>query len=94
MAEKDSKIVFYDEDDNPVEFDVMEQTRIAGVNYLLVVESGTDDDNEAEALILKENNEGTDEDALYDIVEDAEEIEAISKVFAKLLDDDADIRLY
>ncbi|MBR6397193.1 MAG: DUF1292 domain-containing protein [Lachnospiraceae bacterium] len=91
MAEKDGKIIFYDEDDNPQEFYVVEQTMIAGVNYLLV-ETGSEDEDEAECLILKENSKGEDEDALYDIVEDENELEAIAKVFEGMLED-TDIEL-
>ena len=89
MANKEEKIVFYDENDNPQEFFVIEQTMIAGSNYLLVADS---DDDEAEALILKENGKGGDEDALYDIVEDETELEAISKVFISMMED-TDIEL-
>lgn len=67
------------------EFFIVEQTRINGRNYLLVTES--DDEEEAEAYILKDLSESGETEAVYEIVDEDGELEAISKVFAELLDD-------
>jgi len=73
-----------------VEFYIIEQTRINNVNYLLVADSM---DDEADALILKEKAEAVDSlESVYDIVEDDNELDAIAKVFAQMLDD-VDIEL-
>ena len=85
MPSKSEKIVFTTEDNEQVEFYVLEQTRVNGVNYLLIADS-EDEDGEANALILKEQ-EVLGEDAVYDIVEDDNELEAISKVFETMMDD-------
>lgn len=69
-----------------VEFFVVEQTRINNLNYLLVTES-TDEDSEAQAYILKDLSNPKDEDAQYVMVEEDEELETVSQVFAQLLDD-------
>ncbi len=69
-----------------VEFFVVEQTQINNLNYLLVTES-TDEDSEAQAYILKDLSNPTDEDAQYVMVEEDEELETVSQVFAQLLDD-------
>ena len=66
------------------EFFVLEQTRINGMNYILVTDSEEDD---AEALILKDLSQDGDKEALYEIVEDDNELEAVSKVFAEMLED-------
>ena len=53
---------------------------------MLVVCDEEDDDEESQALILKEvlvDNE----DVVYDIVEDDVELDAVSSVFAELLED-------
>ena len=87
MAELQERILFTAEDEEEVEFFVLEQTRIGGVNYILVADS---EGEEAEALILKEMpvEEGTTaEETVYGIVEDEEELNAISKVFMEMLDD-------
>lgn len=69
-----------------VEFYVVEETRINGVNYLLVTESD-DEEAEADAYILKDLSKSEEEEAVYEIVEEDNELEAVSKVFAELLDD-------
>ena len=66
------------------EFFVLEQTIINGMNYILVTDSEEDD---AEALILKDLSQDGDKEALYEIVEDDNELEAVSKVFAEMLED-------
>lgn len=69
-----------------VEFFVVEQTMLNNVNYLLVTES-EDEETEADAYILKDLSKPMDEQAQYVMVEDDEEMEAVSQVFAQLLDD-------
>ena len=86
---KQEKIVFTTQDNEQVEFYVLEQTMINGVNYILVADSV--EDEEANALILKESANEAD-DIVYDVVEDDNELQAISKVFIEMLDD-TDIEL-
>ena len=82
---KPETVKFTTDTQETVEFYIIEQTRINNVNYLLVADSMED---EAEALILKETYEGADKtESVYDIVEDEDELEAISKVFIEMLDD-------
>lgn len=69
-----------------VEFYVLEQTRISGRDYLLVTED-EEDIEDAEALILRDLSEDEDAEALYEIVEDEEELKALSKVFMEMIDD-------
>ena len=78
------KIKFTLTDDETVEFFVLEQTVIGGVSYILVTES---DEDEAEALILKDLSGQGEEEALYEVVEDDGELEAVSKVFQEMLED-------
>ena len=87
MADKNQNIVFTTFDDEKVEFEVVEQTKISGVNYLLVCEAGASEE-EAEAFILKEGtNEEDSNEIIYDEVVDDIELQAVAKVFAELLDD-------
>ena len=77
------KITFTFEDTNEtVDFFVLEQTKLNGATYLLVADNESDD---AECLILKETESGNEQDNLYDIVEDDNELTAVSKVFEELL---------
>ena len=71
-------------EEEAVGFFVVEETRINGVSYLLVTES---EDQEAEAYILKDLSADGETEARYVFVEDAQELEAVSKIFAELLED-------
>ena len=78
------KIVFQTETEESVEFYVLEQTRIGGIDYILVTDSKEDD---AEALILRDMSQAGEEQALYEIVADDEELNAVAAVFENMLDD-------
>ncbi len=78
------KIVF-DTEDGDVEFFVIEQTMLGGVNYILVTDDV--DSDEADFLILKESNEGDEEYASYDIIEDDQELKSVIAIFNELVDD-------
>lgn len=79
------KIVFVLEETNEeVEFYVLEETRLNGVDYILVTDS---EDDDAECLILKDLSADGDAEALFEIVDDDNELDAVMKVFEQLLDD-------
>lgn len=84
MQEAQDKIEFTTEDGEQIEFFVLEQTKLAGETYLLVADS---DEEEANALILKEIQDENQDIVIYDTVEDEQQLEALSKVFEELLDD-------
>lgn len=77
------KIEFQSED-GITEFYVEEQTTIAGTTYLLVSDS---EEDEANAYILKNISGEEGQDACYEIVEDEDELLAVSKVFEQMLED-------
>lgn len=83
MEERVDSIIFENEEGEDVPFFVIEQTMLAGVNYLLVAES---EEDEAEAYILREIQEEENQ-TVYEMVEEEDELEALSKVFSELLDD-------
>jgi len=85
MSSNNEKIIFTTEDNEEIEFYVLEQTMINGINYLLIADSD-EDDGEANAMILKERASDDDE-VLYDVVEDDEELDVVSKVFESMMDD-------
>lgn len=84
MEEK--KITLVD-DEQTIEFYVLEETKLNGRNYLLVTDT-EDEEEDAECYILKDMSAEGDEDALYEFVEDESELEAIWKVFEALLDEE------
>jgi len=83
MQEKTEQIVFQT-DEGEVLFFVLEQARISGVNYILVTDS---EEDEADCYILKDISSETDAEAIYEMVEDDETLEALQKVFSELLED-------
>lgn len=78
------KIVFSPENGEPVEFFVLEQTTVSGVNYILVTDK---EEGDSEALILKDKSGMEDEEAVYEIVSDDEELKSIADIFDSLLED-------
>ncbi|MDF2819601.1 MAG: LytS [Clostridiales bacterium] len=84
--DKLKKISFTVEGTNEtVDLYVLEQTRLNGINYLLVTEQEFEQED-AEVIIFKEvMTEGTD--VIYDPVTDETELEVIAKVFEEILED-------
>lgn len=78
------KITFRPEGEEPVEFFVLEQTRIGGVNYILVTDF---EEGDGEALILKDLSEDGEEESVYAVVSDDEELNAVAGVFQNMMDD-------
>lgn len=78
------KIVFTPEDGDPVDFYVLEQTRLGGVDYLLVTDAAEGD---GEALILRDVSAEGETDAVYEIVEDDETLNAVASVFENMVED-------
>ena len=66
------KITFCPEDGEAVEF------------YILVTDS---EDDDAEALILKDVSAPEDEEAIYSIVDDDKEMDAVAAIFTDMLED-------
>lgn len=81
------KLTFVTEDQESVDFYIIEGTRVNGINYLLVTESEDEEDEEAEAYILKDTSKAEDTEAVYEFVESEEELDAVSRIFAELLED-------
>lgn len=82
MNEKEPTISFITEDNETVEFTVISETRINGINYLLVIE----DEMDEETYILKETTDDGS-DIVYEMVSDDKELRIIADVFEELLED-------
>ena len=76
--------IVFETDEGEVLFYVLEQTRLSGVNYLLVADS---EDEEAECLVLKDTSSESDTEASYEIVEDDALLDALLPIFTELLED-------
>ncbi len=79
------KIIFSPDGEEAVEFYCLEQTVIGAKTYLLVTD---EEDGDGEALILRDDSDIKDEEAVYVIVDDDQELEAVAGVFRKLLQED------
>lgn len=78
------KITFRPDDGEPVDFYVLEQTRIAGINYILVTDV---EEGDGDALILKDLSQDGEEESVLVIVSDDEELDTIAGVFESMLED-------
>ncbi|MDE6687663.1 MAG: DUF1292 domain-containing protein [Lachnospiraceae bacterium] len=73
-----------EEGELPVEFYVLEETTVGGRDYFLVTDA---EDGDGEALILKDMSEKEDAEALFVIVSDDDELDAVAGIFAGLMED-------
>ncbi|GLC80152.1 DUF1292 domain-containing protein [Lacrimispora brassicae] len=93
MSSEEKKITLTTDTGETVDFYVLEETRINGMNYLLVTDAA-DDDDEGECYILKDLSKQEEIQALYEFVEDDNEIDYLFKIFSELLDGaDVDIEV-
>ena len=78
------KIKFTPDTGEVIELYIVEQTMINGINYILVCD---EEEGDADALILKEKVTEDSEEAIYTVVEDDMELNAIAQVFEEMMDD-------
>lgn len=88
MDNSDRKITLMAEDET-VDFFVLEETRIGGVNYLLVTDTESE---EGECYLLKDMSKPEETEAVYEFVEDEKEIDYLFTIFSELLED-ADVEI-
>lgn len=84
------KINFIAENGETCEFYIEEQTRVNGVNYLLVSDSLEDG---AQAFILKDMSDDTETEARYVFVDEDMELETVGGIFAQILDGEVDVEM-
>ena len=78
------KIVFEPEEGSPVEFYVLEETKLGGISYILVTE---EEQGDGDAWILKDISSPEEEEAVYEMVEDDVELDAVGAVFESMMED-------
>ena len=81
---KQEKITFSPDGEEPVDFYVLEQTRIGGIDYILVTDV---EEGDGEALILKDISRDGEPDGVYTVVSDDYELVAVAGVFESMLED-------
>ena len=88
MEEELRTVPFTTEDGEEIDMYVLEETTLQGVHYILVTEDLSDDSEEAVVTIMKEEKQqDEDELAVYNIVENEDELQAVAKIFAELMED-------
>ena len=80
----DERLIFSGENGETAEMTVLAQVRMSGCDYLL---AAAEEEEEAEALILKDISGPEDAEAQYVIVEDDDELRALIPLFEEELDD-------
>ena len=83
---EETKITLQTETGEPVDFFVLEETRINGKNYLLVTDE-EDEKADGECYILEDTSKAEEAEAVYRFVEDDQELDDLFQIFARLLDD-------
>ena len=80
------------DDGESVEVYVLEETKINGMNYLLVTDA-EEDDEDGDCYILKDMSKAEEADAVYEFVEDDDEMDYLFKIFSELMEDmDVDLK--
>jgi len=80
------KIVF-DTDEGSEEFYVLDETRISGVNYILVTDCDDPEAEELEVMILKDTSDESDTESVYEVVTDDNELKAVAPLFEESIGD-------
>lgn len=75
-------VTMTDETGAEVEFSIIDNVACGGERYLLVVETELMDDDETDAIILKEVSIN-EEDVTYELVEDDAEFDRVADLFAQ-----------
>ena len=75
-------VTMTDENGQEVEFSIIDNVASGGERYLLVVETELMDDDETDAVILKEVSINAD-DVTYELVEDDAEFDRVADLFAQ-----------
>ena len=85
MNEKEDCITMVTDSGESVDFYVLEETRIHGKDYLLVTDAPEDEDGEC--YILKDVSKAEDSDAVYEFVENDDELDYLYRIFTELMED-------
>ena len=91
MAKEKENIIVLNGDDGDIQVEVIDQTVIDGVTYLLVADVVTDDEEEGDCYILKDVSSADDAEASYEVVPN-DEADGIFDTFEKMLKDEISLK--
>lgn len=89
--EQEEKIVLLTDTGEKVDLYVLEETRVNGMDYLLATDS-EDEDADGECYILKDISKAEDQEAVYEFVQNDDELEYLFGIFSELISD-MDVKL-
>lgn len=84
IDEMENKVTLQSEDGEPIDFYVLEETKLNGENFLLVTDSKEGD---GECYLLKDISKPEDAEAVYEFVEEDGELDYLSRIFNELMGD-------
>ncbi len=73
-----------DDSSQPVDFYIVEETKLGGKTYLLVTDT---EEGDGEALILRDDANENEVESLYTVVEDDRELSAVLMLFKDSLEE-------
>ena len=79
FEERDDIITLTDEEGNETDFQVIDGAEYNGKTYLMLIEAEAADDDSADAMILRLDEEGGEE--ILSTVDDEDEFNAVAKLF-------------
>ena len=91
MSKEKENIIVLNGDDGDIQVEVIDQTVIDGVTYLLVADVVTDDEEEGDCYILKDVSSADETEASYEVVPN-DEADGIFDTFEKMLKDEIDFK--
>lgn len=91
MSKEKENIIVLNGDDGDIQVEVIDQTVIDGVTYLLVADVVTDDEEEGDCYILKDVSSADAAEASYEVVPN-DEADGIFDTFEKMLKDEIDFK--
>ena len=91
MAKEKENIIVLNGDDGDIQVEVIDQTVIDGVTYLLVADVVTDDEEEGDCYILKDVSSADAPEASYEVVPNGE-ADGIFDTFEKMLKDEISLK--
>lgn len=83
-------IITLTSDDGEINVEVIDQTVVDGVNYLLVADV-TDEEEDNDCFILKDTSNQNSDEANYEVVSD-EDADKIFEIFTKMLKEEIDFK--
>ena len=91
MSKEKENIIVLNGDDGDIQVEVIDQTVIDGVTYLLVADVVSDDEEEGDCYILKDVSSTDATEASYEVVPN-DEADGIFDTFEKMLKDEIDLK--